>query len=154
MAHLYVESCALVKEYVAERGSASVHAALAPRNGNVIHTALNSGAEVVAAIARRSRDGSVDQADAARAIARFTTDFGQRYQRIEITETVVRQAVRIAGQHGLRGYDSVQLAVALSLQSVRAALSLTAITFTSADGRLNTVAATEGLTVENPNDHA
>lgn len=153
MAHLYFESSALVKEYVAERGTAWVRATLAGVGGNVVHTALITGAEVVAAIARRSRDGTVDQADAARAIARFTTDFGQRYQRIDITEAVVRQAMRLADRHGLRGYDSVQLAVALSLQSVRASLSLPAITFISADGRLNIIAAAEGLVVENPIHH-
>jgi len=37
---------------------------------------------------------------------------------------------------------------------VRAALSLSEITFVSADGKLNIVAATEGLTVENPADHS
>jgi hypothetical protein len=36
---------------------------------------------------------------------------------------------------------------------VRAAFALPPLLFVSADKRLNTVAAVEGLLVENPNDH-
>jgi predicted nucleic acid-binding protein len=153
MAHLYVESSALVKEYVAEPESEWLRAVLAPSDANVIHTPLITGAEVIAAIARRARDETVDLVDATRAIARFTTDFSQRYQRISITEAVVRHAMQLAAQHGMRGYDSIQLTAARSLQSVRTSLSLTEITFVSADVRLNTIAVAQGLRVENPVDH-
>lgn len=59
----------------------------------------------------------------------------------------------LAEKHGLRGYDSVQLAAAVELQIVRNSLSLSGITFVCADDHLNVAAVAEGLLVENPNNH-
>jgi hypothetical protein len=59
----------------------------------------------------------------------------------------------LAEKHGLRGYDSVQLAAALELQAARTLASLPSVTFVSADDKLNTAAVLEGLLVESPNTH-
>ena len=72
---------------------------------------------------------------------------------VEVTESLIDTAMRAAEVHTLRGYDSVQLAAALELQSVRASLALPPLTFVCADNRLNAVASAVGLTVENPNLH-
>ena len=68
-----------------------------------------------------------------------------------MTEQLVNLAMTLAEGHGLRGYDSVQLAAALALQATREALDLSAVTFVCADDRLNAAAVAEGLSVENPN---
>ena len=59
----------------------------------------------------------------------------------------------LAEQHGLRGYDAVQLAAALELHAVRNRMGLTPLTFVSADSALNTASQTEGLMVDDPNAH-
>jgi uncharacterized protein len=59
----------------------------------------------------------------------------------------------LAERHGLRGYDAVQLASAITIKDVQAALGLPISVFVSADKRLNAAASAEGLIVENPNDH-
>jgi hypothetical protein len=59
----------------------------------------------------------------------------------------------LAERHALRGYDAVQLAAALELQTVLTASGLPALTLVSADAELNAAAAAEGLTVEDPNLH-
>jgi hypothetical protein len=59
----------------------------------------------------------------------------------------------LAERHGLRGYDSVHLAAALTLHERRQANGLAPLTFVSADNAQRTAAASEGLAVENPNDH-
>jgi len=46
-----------------------------------------------------------------------------------------------------------QLAVATVTQQIRGQLSLPALTFVSADAKLNTAAQGEGLVVEDPNAH-
>jgi hypothetical protein len=56
-------------------------------------------------------------------------------------------------QHGLRGYDSVHLAVALDLQADRQARQLPPLTFVSADIEQLRVAAALGLQTENPDQH-
>jgi predicted nucleic acid-binding protein len=100
----------------------------------------------------RTRAGSIAVLQAQTAVHQFKTDFRQRYQIIEVTQDLIELAMSLAERHTIRGYDSVQLASALSLQRVRASLDLPTLTFVSADNRLNSVAEAESLLVENPND--
>jgi len=61
--------------------------------------------------------------------------------------------MRLSEIRGLRGYDAIQLATALELINRFAANKLPSIIFISADNHLNQAAQTEGLTVDNPNNH-
>ncbi len=56
-------------------------------------------------------------------------------------------------QYGLRGYDSVHLAVALELQADRQANQLPPLTFVSAYIEQGRVAAALGLPTDDPNTH-
>jgi hypothetical protein len=56
-------------------------------------------------------------------------------------------------KHALRGYDAVQLAAALKVNDLCLATGLPTVVFVAADVALNSAATTEGLTVDNPNDH-
>ena len=57
----------------------------------------------------------------------------------------------MAETYALRGYDAVQLAAVLEVNTIRLNLGLSALIFVSADGDLNTAATAERLSVENPN---
>ena len=153
MTHYYLDSSALVKRYAAETGSAWVTALCTPTTGHTVNIVRITGAEMIAALFRRVQIGSLTLPDAQLAAARFRRDLSSRYEIIEVTESLVDAAMRLAETRALRGYDSVQLAAALELQSVRTAFALPPLTFVCADHRLNTVASAEGLLVENPNDH-
>jgi hypothetical protein len=59
----------------------------------------------------------------------------------------------IVKKHGLRGYDSVQLATAINFHVKRSSANLPPLIFVSSDDKLNTAAQVEGLTVENPNNY-
>lgn len=59
----------------------------------------------------------------------------------------------LAKIHGLRGYDAVQLASALTANDERILIGASQLTFISADIELNTVASLEGLLVDHPNKH-
>ena len=48
-----------------------------------------AGVEIIAAITRRTRSGSIKAADAAAACAQFKQDFQATYQIIEITEEII-----------------------------------------------------------------
>ena len=59
----------------------------------------------------------------------------------------------IAAVHGLRGYDAVHLAAALTVEDTRRAIGLPALIFVSADDNQRQAALAEGLLIENPNDY-
>jgi predicted nucleic acid-binding protein len=153
MAAYYFDSSGLVKWYVVEAGTPWVDRILSPRSGHEVYTVRVAGAEVVAAFAIRLRTGTLTLAEAQAATARFRADLRHVFVMVDVTESLVDAAMTMAERHGLRGYDAIHLASALSVQGMRAASSRPQITFVSADGRLNAAAAAEGLPVEDPTTH-
>ena len=153
MAAYFFDSSALVKRYISEIGSAWVMGITAPAAGNSIHLVRITGAEVVSAITRVGRSGGISVAEATNAISDFRHDFANDYRISEVTPALVRQAMALAETHALRGYDAVQLAAALELNTRRLNFGLPAVTLVSADVALNAAAIAEGLTVEDPNSH-
>jgi hypothetical protein len=80
-------------------------------------------------------------------------DFAQQYQVVEVSRSLLVNALALIHTHGLRAYDSLQLAAAVELHGLRTALSLPALTFVGADHELNVAASAGGLTVQDPNSH-
>lgn len=153
MPSYFLDSSAIVKRYVLEAGSVWVADVMSLSAENVIHAVSITEVEVVAALTRRARAGSIDPAAARRLIARFRSDFNDYVQTVEVTSKLLSSAVHVAEDRGLRGYDAVQLAGALAVNREAADLGL-ATTLVSADAELNAAAAAEGLAVEDPNRHA
>lgn len=153
MAAYFFDSSAIVKRYVSETGTRWVTDTLEPTAGNEIYAARISGAEVVSAIARRARGGSLTADQASAAINQFRNEFAAICQIIEITAQVVNRAMELAETHALRGYDSVQLAAAMEIDSLRIASGESALTVASSDHELNAAATVQGLAVEDPNTH-
>jgi predicted nucleic acid-binding protein len=149
--HYYLESSALVKRYVAESGTIWVQSLCAANAEHVLYTVRLSAAEIIAALFRRIRTGTLAASDAQAAAAQFKDDLRKHYQIVEVTEPIIDRAMTLAERHGLRGYDSVQLAAAVEVQAIRSSLSLESLVFVCADETLNQAAATEGLSALNPN---
>lgn len=154
MVAYYLDSSGLAKRYARETGTVWVTSITDPAAGNDLFISLITGAEVVAAIARWQRTGLISTADATQVIQAFRWHFQFQYTVVAVTRDMVDRAMELAEHHALRGYDSVQLATALTLQGERAAVGFSPLIFISADKDLNMVATQEGLAVENPNDHA
>lgn len=154
MAVCYTDSSALVKRYVDEPGSAWVLDLFDPVVDTECFIAAITPVEVIAAIARRARGGSIAPEDATGACQLFRSDLYSDYQIVELTDTVLNRAMDLAEEHGLRGYDAVQLAAALEINSLSVEVGQSPILFISADSHLNAAACLEGLPFENPNDHA
>ena len=144
---------AIVKRYVNEIGSNFVDGLADIKNGNIILLARITRVEVVAAIARRLKNGSVTTADAQNAVAAFQHDLVNSYFTVEITPVLLSAAMSLATKHALRGYDAVQLAAALESNNESLANRLPPLILVSADTELNTAAQAEGLVVENPNNY-
>jgi|SRR5712692_7534596 len=153
MGAYYFDSSALVKRYAQEVGSPWIISLTDPQSGNDIFTALVVGVEIVAAIARKARIGSISMQDTTVAIAVFKSHFKVQYRLVLMTAAIVERAMDLAEQHGLRGYDAIQLASALAVQAELSISGVSLAAFVSADANLNKAAQAEGLAVENPNDH-
>ena len=120
-----------------------------PGAGNTICVARITGPEMIAAFFRKVPN-ELSGPEAARAAQNFRTDFENQYRIVEITPVIATSAMTLAERHRLRGYDAVQLAAALY---TRNAEELVSLTFVSADIVLNTAAQTEGLAIDDPNNH-
>jgi hypothetical protein len=153
MAAYYFDSSALVKRYAQEVGSSWVNSLTDLQSGNNIFTALVTGAEIVAAIARKARVSSIPMQDATAAIVTFKGHFKTEYHVVLINAAIVERAMDLAERYGLRGYDAVQLASALTVQAELSVGGVSLTAFVSADTDLNKAAQAEGLVVETPGDH-
>jgi predicted nucleic acid-binding protein len=110
---LYLDSSAIVKLYVTETGSEEVKTLL--KEADIVGTALISRAEVVAAFAKAIRAGLLPETQASAAVQVFRSQWPD-FARIQVTEATTSRAESLAWSHGLRGYDAVHLASALSWQ--------------------------------------
>jgi predicted nucleic acid-binding protein len=110
---LYLDSSAIVKQYVAETGSLEMHKVVA--EAEAVGTASISRAEVVAALRKSVRMEILSSADAAAAVRSFNKKWPDLI-RTRVTERLVKHASELAWDHNLRGYDSVQLASAAAWQ--------------------------------------
>jgi predicted nucleic acid-binding protein len=149
----FLDSSAVVKRYVDEIGTSWVNSLTDPAAPNDIYLATISCVEVVSAIARRRRAGSISTDGAGASLRQFRYDFEHQYQMVAITGTVIRCATDLADSIALRAYDAVQLAVLLELNHHRAALSLAPLAMISADHDLNAAAVAQGMIVDNPLSH-
>jgi uncharacterized protein len=150
----FFDSSALVKRYASEVGTGWVKS-IAEDNNNSIYIAQITIVEVIAAIERRKRRNppEITAADASAAARSFRADALTRYLKVNISNSLIEDATNVAEKHGLRAYDAVQLAAALTLQQLRLANKMQGLILISADTDLNSAAAAEGLTVDNPNTH-
>lgn len=112
---VYLDASALVKRYLAERGSPEVKALLAAAEAT--GTCLISRAEISAALAKAVRTHALTTSQAEAAVQLFRTDWPD-LARIQLTEMTVVRADTLAWEYGLRGYDAVHLASALLWQDV------------------------------------
>ena len=112
---VYVDASALVKRYVTEVASPEVVALTT--GAEAVATALITRAEVAAALARAVRAGVLDDVGGRRAQRRLSREWPD-LMRVPVTEALVARAEALTWAHGLRGYDAVQLAAALTWQDV------------------------------------
>ena len=100
MAVYFIDSSALVKRYISETGSAGILRLFYPALNNEIFIAAIAGVEIVAAITRRSRGGSISVTDAATVCNQLRRDLQTDYQIVEITQTIISAGMRLAETYG------------------------------------------------------
>ncbi|MCL1466703.1 type II toxin-antitoxin system VapC family toxin [Argonema galeatum] len=149
----FLDSSALVKRYVPETGTVWISAIADPQVGNLLFAVRITWVEVLSALARRQREGSLSANEVAQAIQTFRDDLNTQYQVTAVDPALLETAGQLVMQYPLRAYDAVQLASALQVQSGFAQTPDIQLVFVSADIRLLNIAQTEGLLTENPNNY-
>ncbi len=141
MTFLYLDTSGLVKRYVAEAGSDEVIAAMA--RADAVVTSLVTRTEVSAAIAKAVRRRVLDDDGGRRAHRRFLDEWPD-FWRMPVTDALVARADTLAWDHGLRAYDAIQLAAALTCRETIATLGAHAL-FATFDRQLRDAALAAGL---------
>ena len=152
MAAYFLDSTALIKRYVQERGTAWIRASIDPAAGHQIFAARLALVEVAATLARQALSGNLTAAEAALGTHQLRHCFAHEFRVVEITPVLASHALNHIQTHALRGSDALHLAAAIELQRRRTAVGLASLTLISADAELNQAARAEALLVEDPND--
>ena len=134
----YLDTSALIKRFVAEKGSTLIQAIMTRRGP--VATAKITYAEVYAGLTRRHREGDLSSGQYALACRQFETDW-LAYIRIDLRDEILLLARDLIQRHPLRGFDAIHLASALSLKDTLDE----EITFAAADDRLLRAAEAERL---------
>ena len=135
---LYLDTSALVKLYVEEEGAPVVRNSVA--QAELVATAAIAYVEARAAFVRRRHEGGLSTAEYRRIIRDVDSDWA-RYLVVEVTDSLIRDAARLAEAHRLRAYDAIHLASAAAVHDRLAE----PIMFASWDAGLEKVARREGF---------
>jgi len=135
---LYTDTSALVKKYVQEAGSDQVLAFF--QRFDAIGTASVTQVEMAAALAKAVRQSWVEESFMQLAWQDFLSHW-PAYTRVPVTSGIIERASGLALKHGLRAYDAIQLACALTWQEVVGENTI----FACFDQRLRQAARQEGL---------
>ena len=114
MIYLYLDSSALLKAFVQEKGTSDILSAL----GDAVFTgtAQITKVELAATFAKLTRMKVLNAYESSQALERFLEQWGA-FVHMELTSVVIDQAVELTKHFPLRGYDAVQLASALIWQN-------------------------------------
>jgi predicted nucleic acid-binding protein len=148
----FLDSSALVKRYVPEIGTTWIQALTDADANNQLYIARITWVEVISALARRQREGSLNTTQITQIFLAFRHHLNTQYRVLELTQTLTELAGQLVSQHPIRAYDAVQLASAISLRNTIIQAQLPDLVFLTADDRLITIAQTIGLLNDNPNN--
>jgi uncharacterized protein len=154
---LYLDSSALIKHYLAERGTQALNAKLddEEKNFRSPFTSVLTYAEVHAALARLKKEGQLRPDEAVGIQDRFDSDWVFTISPIDCGPGVLGFVRNIVAEAPLRGADAVHLASALWLRDmartgVRTGHYTGPLVFASSDQQLLKAAHKHQIEVFNP----
>jgi predicted nucleic acid-binding protein len=99
------------------------------------------------------RVGTIQSQEFDLAVKNLLQDATNYFVVVEIDQNIVQQSVDVIRRNALRGYDAVQLACGLALNSSLVSAGESPLTFITADKVLLSAASNEGLQADDPNSH-
>jgi predicted nucleic acid-binding protein len=110
---IYLDTSALLKQYIQETGSDEVIKLLGGASSN--GTNLLTYAEMASAITRSVRMGLISEDEAQTTWGDFLIDW-ELLVRLEVSWQITKRAAALAWEYGLRGYDAMHFASAMGWQ--------------------------------------
>ena len=110
---IYLDTSALLKQYIQEAGSEDVEKLLASTEGT--GTNQLTYVEMASAISRAVRMELISADEAQLTWEDFLVDW-ELLVRLDTSGQITKRAATLAWEHGLRGYDAIHLASALTWQ--------------------------------------
>lgn len=151
MTDFFLDSSALVKRYADEPGSDWIRQITSQSNNHTILIAEITLVEVAAALAAKYRTpNGLTSKQRDKALGRFLQDCTEQFVLLNIDRNTLDRAVELTQNHRLRGYDAIQLSVALSARDVLQSKNIASPTFVASDADLLTAAKNELLPVQDP----
>lgn len=148
MALFYLDTSALVKLYINETGTPLMLRLAEPTAGHQFAILVIAEVEFRSAVRRREREGDLESGVADQLLSSFGVHLGTVFLRQPLNDALLDVAGSIVDHHGLRAYDSLQLAGCVMLRSA----SATDPVFVCADSHLLRAAQTEGLNTLDPTE--
>ncbi len=152
MAIYYMDSSALIKHYLTEKGSNWINNLFDPMQGNLLYISRVTDAEFASSLSRRVREGAISQADHANSLNRYFYQQLVFLRIVEMDTALTAKAAQLTLTRALRSNDSIQLASAIKINALFVTYKASLI-FLSADVRLLAAAQAEGLLVDNPENY-
>ena len=135
---LYLDTSALVKKYVKEKNTTDVISAWKSSLG--IATSAVAYAELLAAVYRKTTETRIKNSVFENILKRFHEDWSS-FIIVEVDNRLNETIHKVIASHGLRGFDAIHLASALTIGSAVA----DSFVFACYDERLQRAAQAEGL---------
>jgi predicted nucleic acid-binding protein len=110
---LYLDTSALVKRFIVEKGSADVNALISV--ADLVGSSIISQVEMAAALGKALRMEWIDSTSALTAYQDFLGQW-QYFTRIMVSSGLIDRAAQLSWELGLRGYDATHLSSALFWQ--------------------------------------
>jgi len=110
---IYLDTSALVKRFVQEKGSPVVQSLF--QSATAVATAKIAYAEIFAGLTRKLRERNLSRAQYSAACRHFESDW-HAYVRVELQDDILFLARDLIQRHPLKGFDAVHLASALRLK--------------------------------------
>lgn len=146
MALYYLETSALVKLYVREKGTDRLLQLVSHQESHLLAVLSIAQAEVHSAVRRRQRAGDFDEQSAANLLEKLDAHLSTKFLRQSVNDSVLDAACLLLKSYPLRAYDALQLAGCVRLQSTPQEKPV----FVCADQELLKAAKAEGVQCLDP----
>lgn len=153
MSLYFLDTSAVVKYYYTEPGSIWLRQLIERRsNADRFYIAEITIAETAAAFAILARTKQIRSTLRNALYREFLEDVQTEYGTVHVRREEIFRAAELTQRYDLKGYDAIQLAVALYVNDLLQANDLSLIFISGDDNQLQAARA-EGPVTENPFDH-
>jgi predicted nucleic acid-binding protein len=146
---IFLDTSALVKAYLHETGTSTVHALLDQFKG-MLYVSNHVALETLATLAYKHRDGRLTKRQYRRAREEFFTDFRNEFRLVPVTDEILQTAMRLADDHRKLGVGAVDLIHVATVLHLRLKTAPPSITVACADRSMRRLASAAGFQVFDP----